>query len=141
MMNHYHSDFDCDWELTYIPQNDFKAIALKMIEDVNIDDSDIENLNFFESDYEMFCHARTEILENRNIELWQPIFLEFIKQYPHYKKNEVTKAVEILQATKSKHLLKELNMSDDLDIKVYMQIIEYRNNILNKYNLNPISTF
>lgn len=141
MMNPYHSEFNCYWELKYIPENDFKDITLKMIDDAIVDDCDYDNANFFQSDFKMFCHARIEIIENRNIELWTPIFLDFIKRYPHYKKDEVTKAIEILQATKSKHLLKELNMSDDLDIKVYMQIIEYRNNILNKYNLNPISNF
>jgi len=135
-MKPYHSDeFTCHWEIPFDPSKDINSIAKKMIEDAEPDDDD--SLNFFKQDFEIFKLAVREIKAGRNTEEWFPIFHSFIERYqPQFKIQDAIKSLELLQAVKSKRLLKQLNLSDELDIKVHMEIIKFRNEIFNKYNIS-----
>jgi len=135
-MKPYHSDeFTCDWEIPFDPSKDINSIAKKMIEDAEPDDDD--SLNFFKQDFEIFKLAVREIKAGRNTEEWFPIFHSFIERYqPQFKIQDAIKSLELLQASKAKHIVKQLDMSNDEDIKVYQKIIELRNQILQKHNLN-----
>jgi hypothetical protein len=133
-MKPYHSDeFTCDWEIPYNPAKDVNIIAKKMIEDAEPDDD--HSTSSFKSDLKMFFHAAEE-LKKGNME-WLEYFHAFREAYPiPFNPKDVIKAVELLEASKTKHIVKQLDMSNDEDIKVYQKIIELRNQILQKHNLN-----
>lgn len=104
-----------------------------MIEDAEPDDDD--STNSFKSDLKMFFYAAKE-LKNGKME-WLEYFLAFREAYPiPFNQEDVKKSIELLEASKAKHIIKQLDMSNDEDIKVYQKIIELRNQILQKHNLN-----
>ena len=133
-MKPYHSDeFTCHWEIPFDPSKDINSIAKKMIEDAEPDDDD--STNSFKSDLKMFFHAAKELKKGKME--WLEYFLAFREAYPiPFNQEDVKKSIELLEASKAKHIIKQLDMSNDEDIKVYQKIIELRNQILQKHNLN-----
>jgi len=126
-----HSEFYCDWEVAYKPQKDVISIAKQMIEEADPCD---DVTNFFESDMKMFNFALSEIKKGKTV--WIEYLHFFTSMYPlSFNIDNVLKSIEILQASKVKSIIKDLNMNNEEDIMVYQKIIEMRNKILTKNNI------
>jgi hypothetical protein len=143
-MTTYHSnEFSCDWDYfapfekiePSIQEPKYQELALEMMENCEVEESDDCSTHFFKSDYAFFKTAVFNIKKNIAVDAWMEVFNNFFHQYPTFKKDECIKTVELFQASKSNHLLKNLDMTNDLDIKVYMEIIKLRNDIYSRHNI------
>ncbi len=116
---------------------DIKQIAKQLIDNCIIDDNDkYEGIiqDDFKSDYDLFIFCKDQYFKGFNKEVNLEYMIFFFNEYPaSYQPGEVIKAVESLQAAKADKMIKELDMSDEDDIKVYIKVIEMRNELLKKH--------
>ena len=118
--------------------SDIQKIAQDLIDNCIIDENEKDTGSIqddFKSDYYLFKKFYNQYRKGINKEGNLEYMKMFFNVYPvSCQLEEITKAVEILQITKVKHILKSLDITKDEDLKVYMKIIELRNNLMNKHN-------
>lgn len=116
---------------------DIKQIAKQLIDNCIIDDNDKNEGSIqddFKSDYDLFLFCKDQYFKGFNKEANLEYMIFFFDEYPApYQPGEVIKAVESLQAAKADKIIKSLDMRNDEDIKVYIKVIEIRNELLKKH--------
>ena len=104
-----------------------------------IDESDTDEGNRkddFMNDYDLFKKFYNQYRKGINKEGNLAYMQMFFNEYPvSCQLEKITQAVDVLQITKVKHITKSLDITQDEDLKVYMKVIELRNNLMNKHNI------
>jgi hypothetical protein len=129
----YVEEFTCEFDIVFkpkecqVPDEKIERIALGLHNPID-----------FKHELEVFRFAIWMINRNSICEVWINFVREFKEKYDPISPNQITSAVEKLQIAKINKMLDVVknDIKDDIDIKVYMHLLEVRKNLINKNGLS-----